>query len=131
MSTDTASKTTAKIPSKWIWHYRMLMALRTRLAGEWTEHMKESAFPLDREPMEFTETASDISEHEVLAAEVALEEGLLHEVDAALLRLREGTFGICEISGKPIPTDRLRALPWTRFTREAAEQREKASNTPQ
>jgi len=81
--------------------------------------------------MEFTETASDISEHEVLAAEVALEEGLLYEVDAALLRWRDGTYGICESTGEQIPADRLRALPWTRFTREAAEQRGKASNAPQ
>ena len=109
----------------------MLMALRTRLAGEWSEHMKESVFPLDREPKEFTETASDISEHEVLAAEVALEEGLLYEVDAALLRWRDGTYGICESTGEQIPADRLRALPWTRLTREAAEQRGKASNAPQ
>jgi RNA polymerase-binding transcription factor DksA len=61
-----------------------------------------------------------------LAAALALEEGMLVEIDAALERIREGTYGMCELTGKTIPDERLRALPWTRFTREAAEQLEKS-----
>lgn len=81
--------------------------------------------PSDRDRMGFAGTASDIAEHEVLAAELALEENMLHEVDAALRRLSGGSYGICESTGNPIPAARLRALPWTRLTREAAEQQEK------
>ena len=34
------------------------------------------------------------------------------EIDAALERLARGTYGICVVSEKPIPKERLRAIPW-------------------
>lgn len=36
----------------------------------------------------------------------------VEEIDAALARLDAGTYGICVASGKPIPKERLRAIPW-------------------
>ena len=47
-----------------------------------------------------------------------LEEGArdtLVEIDAALQRIEDGTYGICEVCGKPIGAERLNALPWTRL----------------
>jgi DnaK suppressor protein len=44
-----------------------------------------------------------------------LEEGAerqLEQIDAALRRIDEGTFGACAVDGKPIPVERLRAVPW-------------------
>ena len=49
----------------------------------------------------------------------------LSEVEAALLRIREGTYGTCEISDEPIPLARLMAEPTARTTVEAQEQLEK------
>jgi RNA polymerase-binding protein DksA len=37
---------------------------------------------------------------------------VLDEIDAALARIDEGTFGTCQACGKPIGADRLEALPW-------------------
>lgn len=37
----------------------------------------------------------------------------LAAVDAALERLAAGTYGACTACGKPIPVERLEALPWT------------------
>ena len=39
----------------------------------------------------------------------------LDEVDAALRRLDDGSYGTCQACGRPIGDDRLEALPWTRF----------------
>jgi RNA polymerase-binding transcription factor DksA len=51
-----------------------------------------------------------------------LEEGLeagaqqtLEDVELALRKLDDGTYGICEICGKPIGAERLTAMPWARF----------------
>jgi RNA polymerase-binding protein DksA len=41
--------------------------------------------------------------------------GALAEVDAALQRIEDGTYGICEGCGKPIGAERLSAIPWTRL----------------
>jgi RNA polymerase-binding transcription factor len=37
---------------------------------------------------------------------------VLTEIDAALKRIDEGTFGVCTRCGKPIAAERLEALPW-------------------
>jgi len=36
------------------------------------------------------------------------------EIDHALAKLDDGTYGICEVSGQPIPKERLKAIPWAR-----------------
>jgi DnaK suppressor protein len=40
------------------------------------------------------------------------EEHLLGEIDAALKRIEDGTYGACRICGKPIGEERLEAVPW-------------------
>jgi RNA polymerase-binding transcription factor DksA len=49
----------------------------------------------------------------------------LYEIDQALRRIESGTYGICEMSGQPIPHERLEAIPWARFTVECQSQIEK------
>jgi RNA polymerase-binding protein DksA len=41
------------------------------------------------------------------------EERLLQAIDAALQRIENGTYGICQNCGQPIGAERLEALPWT------------------
>ena len=36
----------------------------------------------------------------------------VEQIDAALARIDAGTYGICLVSGKPIPRQRLNAIPW-------------------
>lgn len=116
-----------RTPDRWKWHQRTLLALRQRLIGESTEHRQDSAQPKFTESLGFSDSVSDRNEREVLLAELEMEENMLAEIDAALLRLQLGTYGICEDTGQTIPADRLRALPWTRFTKEAAARREQAA----
>ena len=40
----------------------------------------------------------------------------LFEIDEALARIETGTYGTCEMSGRPIPVSRLKAIPFARFT---------------
>lgn len=39
---------------------------------------------------------------------------MIEEIDHALSKFDEGTYGICEVSGEPIPQERLEAIPWAR-----------------
>ena len=48
----------------------------------------------------------------------------VREIDAALQRLVDGKYGICETCGKRIRDARLRALPATRFCKNCSDQRE-------
>jgi DnaK suppressor protein len=57
--------------------------------------------------------AMQLSQERSLAIEsLDLETQLLRQVDAALARMDEGTYGICLHCEDPIPEKRLRALPW-------------------
>jgi len=50
---------------------------------------------------------------------------LLSEIDDALARIEDGTYGICEGTGKPISRARLEAQPWARYSVEYAQMIEK------
>lgn len=39
---------------------------------------------------------------------------MIEEIDHALSKFALGTYGICEVSGEPIPKERLEAIPWAR-----------------
>lgn len=43
-------------------------------------------------------------------------EDMLAQVDHALTKIEDGTYGICDISGNPIPKSRLEAIPWASLT---------------
>lgn len=119
--------TTLLVPPKWAWHHRTLTRLHAGLLAARREHAAETRLPHERggaDAVDFTEGELELRD---LRAELVHEDSALAEVDAALRRLREGRYGICEDTGARIPAARLRALPWTRFTRAAAERREKAA----
>lgn len=41
---------------------------------------------------------------------------ILDQIDHALLKIEEGTYGVCDISGNPIPKSRLELIPWAALT---------------
>lgn len=53
------------------------------------------------------------------------EYNLLKQIDRALEKIDEGTYGICDISGDEIPLARLEAVPYATMTVKAQEQIEK------
>ena len=44
-----------------------------------------------------------------------LEKSLLREVEEALARVKDGTYGVCQECEEPISPKRLQALPWAKF----------------
>lgn len=77
------------------------------------------AHPQPTDPVEANEGAPDVEEVAVDATELeqeqsieANEQALLTEVQAALKRLEDGTYGKCVVCGRPIPEKRLEAIPW-------------------
>ena len=50
----------------------------------------------------------------------AADRKLIKEIEDALKRIEDGTFGICELTGKPIKAERLEELPWARYSIDAA-----------
>ena len=62
------------------------------------------------------DAGSDACDRDFVLSLLSQDTDALFEIDAALQRIEAGSYGICEMSGRPIPVARLRALPFARFT---------------
>ena len=115
----------SRVPQKWRWHYRALQRLREHVMDDLCAKLAQAAKPIEPPSMDAADSATDESDRALALSLLSGEEDVLHEVDSALRRILNGTYGICEKSGEPIPPQRLRAVPWTRFTKEAEDAIEK------
>jgi DnaK suppressor protein len=52
---------------------------------------------------------------------------LLRAIEEALARMRQGTYGVCEVCEQPISKARLEAVPWARHCRDCKEQEHPAA----
>ena len=91
--------------------------LRSRAEGS-----EASAFGMHQ-----ADAGSDAYDRDFALSLLSQEQDALYEIDQALKRIELGTYGVCEMSGKPIPRARLEAIPFARFTVECQSQLEKQS----
>lgn len=100
-----------------------LLTLRARLSGE-VSQLTDEAFHGhagdSKQPNHIAELGSDAYEQDVTIQMLQSEESVLNEINQAITRVENGTYGICEMSGKPIPKARLNAIPWARYRVECA-----------
>ena len=109
----------------WHWHYRALIKLRERLLKQRAALAAAILEPVQSFSLDIADAATDQFDHDVALGLIAAEQDTLFEIEVALNRIRAGTYGLCELTAKPIPAARLRAIPWTRFCQEVEEQLEK------
>jgi len=91
--------------------------LRARAEGS-----EASAFGMHQ-----ADAGSDAYDRDFALSLLSQEQDALYEIDEALKRIELGTYGKCEMSGKPISRARLEAIPFARFTVECQSQLEKQS----
>ena len=77
----------------------------------------------DRGGDEADQTVRIFAEAEFLSMHERLRTQLM-EIENALARIENGSFGICEETEEVIEPERLKAIPWTRLSIEGAEMRE-------
>jgi len=75
--------------------------------------------------MHQADAGSDAYDRDFALSILSQEQNSLYEIDEALKRIEDGTYGICEISNKPILRARLEARPFTRYTVECQAELEK------
>lgn len=81
-----------------------------------------------KEMGDIADIASELNNEALTSVLTENEIETLREIELALEKIDNGTYGTCEGTGKKIPVARLKALPWTRFTVEYAEQMSKSKN---
>jgi len=90
-------------------------SLRSRAEGS-----EASAFGMHQ-----ADAGSDAYDRDFALSLLSQEQDSLFEINQALRRIDFGTYGMCEMSGKPVPHPRLEALPFTRYTVECQTELEK------
>ena len=96
-------------------------SLRSRAEGS-----EASAFGMHQ-----ADAGSDAYDRDFALSLVSNEQEALAEIEAAIKRIRDGTYGICESTQKPIAKERLLAVPFTRYSAEAKKQVERHSHRAQ
>ena len=104
---------------------RRLVALREHLLEESRELIRDSKSPVGAPGSHMADVATDEAQRDLDLSLLTAEQDALFEIGEALRRIEDGTYGICELTGKSIPEARLEAVPWTRFTAEAEAELEK------
>jgi len=66
--------------------------------------------------MHQADAGSDAYDRDFALSMLSKEQGSLYEIDEALKRIEDGSYGVCDLCEKPIKHDRLEALPFTRYT---------------
>ena len=128
------SKIKTKIVKKDLNAFKTLLLEKRRaivgmVSGLENEALKSSGGNLSNMPIHMADVGSDVFEQDFTLGMAETERNLLNEIDAALLRIQDKTYGVCQSTGKPIPKARLQAKPWAKFTVEAARQNERSAIT--
>ena len=115
-------------------HFRqILMEKLNEILGD-VDHIENEALRKSRSeatgdlstmPIHMADLGSDNFEQEFALGLMDSEKKIVSEIIAALKRIDEGTYGICEGTGNPISRARLEANPWARYCIEHASQLEK------
>ena len=88
--------------------------LRSRAEGS-----EASAFGMHQ-----ADAGSDAYDRDFALNLLSQEQDALYEIDEAIKRVQEGTYGVCEVSGEKIPEARLEAIPFARLTVQCQEKLE-------
>ena len=114
-----------KIKAEWQKFYNHLLELREQLLRQMNGLAKDSAQEMPGYSLHMADSGTDNFDRDFALSLLSADQDAVYEIEEALKRIEKKTYGVCELTGKPIPRARLEAIPWTRFTVAAQAQLEK------
>lgn len=122
-----------KVPKKWLKYYRALIELRDHFNDELQLHTSETLKRSSRDDsgdlsgygQHQADAGTDTFDRDLALSMVSNEQDALYEIDQAIKRIFNGSYGVCEITEQPISKARLTAVPFTRFSVEGQAQWER------
>ena len=114
-----------KIKAEWQVFYDRLLELRDQLQRQMNGLAKESAQEMAGYSLHMADSGTDNFDRDFALSLLSSDQDAIYEIEEALKRIEKNTYGVCELTNKPIPRARLEAIPWTRFTVQAQAQLEK------
>jgi RNA polymerase-binding transcription factor DksA len=105
-------------------HRAILIARRNELIGRVEgledEALRSNGGNLSNMPLHMADVGTDTFDQEFALNLAASDRVKLAEIDEAIARIDDRTYGVCQLTGKPIPKARLEANPLAKYTVEAA-----------
>ena len=119
-----------KLKKKDLDHYRgLLLDRRRELVGDLCameqQALQSAASNVSHMPIHMADIGTDTYDQDFMLGLAESERQRLREIDAALMRIEDRTYGVCQMTEKAIPKARLNAKPWARYTIEAAREIER------
>jgi DnaK suppressor protein len=114
----------ARIPRKWSKHYKRLSETRDHLANRKGTLVEQAREDQPAYSLHIADAGTDNYDRDFALSMASSEQVALYEVDEAINRIKNGSYGVCELTGKPIEPERLEAVPWARFSAAAERQLE-------
>ena len=127
------------VPEKFKRYYKLLIELRHHVLVQLGEHTEETLLKSAKEDsgdlsgygQHMADAGTDTFDRDFALSLVSSEQEALGEIEAAIKRVHDGTYGICESTQQPIAKERLLAVPFTRYSAEAKKIVERHSHREQ
>jgi len=116
------------IPKKWMKYYKLLLDLRQHVSDELDLHTSDTLQHASRDEGDRkleSDAGTDAFDRDFALSLVSSEQEALNEVEEAIIRIKDGTYGVCEVTGKTISKERLTAVPFARYSIEGQAEFEK------
>lgn len=110
---------------KWAQAQKRLLDLRDYLQLRRSDLAKDALEETPTYSSHMADAGTDTYDRDIALGLLSSEQEALYEIEEALARIGNGTYGICELTGKAIEPSRLAAIPWARFSAAAEEQLER------
>lgn len=116
--------------------HHMLLEKRAQILGDVStlsnealdQNRSDASGDLSSMPIHMADLGSDNYELEFTLGLIEGERAILREIDEALERVRDNTYGACLATGQPIGKARLRAKPWAKYCYEYTLAQERGQN---
>ena len=129
--TPSARSSTGKVPRKFEKYYNLLIELRDHVRAELNLHSNDTLKRSQKEDAGdlsiSVDAGTDNFDRDFALSLLSSEQESLKEIEAAIQRIFDGNYGICEVTGEPIKDERLEAVPFTRFSVDGQRQYEMTS----
>ena len=107
-----------------------ILAKRREIVGDMSSMEREAlrasgSTNLSNLPLHMADMGTDNYEQEFTLGLMEKDRKLLRDLNDALAKIQNGTYGLCEGTGKPISKARLEAQPWARYSIEYARKLER------
>lgn len=122
-----------EVPRKWQRYHKALVELRDRVSSVLEQHTADTLKRSNRDDsgdlsgygQHMADAGTDTFDRDFALSMVSSEQEALFEINEAIRRINNGTYGVCEITGEPISAERLEAVPFTRYSLEGQKELEK------